>query len=154
MRLGGFWGITGPMLVIATKQNGLESILPMLNAVSSNREIITDLKSELVYLLHAIDKIPKKYFPPDNFPTIESFDKSIRYANGKLFAEGIDEQDFYMSLATGCVIYLLKKHSKSGTNFSLELKPVSGIDDPACIDNRLTVINKGLQKGEQSPTEF
>ena len=105
MRLGGFWGITGPMLVIATKQNGLESILPMLNAVSSNREIITDLKSELVYLLHAIDKIPKKYFPPDNFPTIESFDKSIRYANGKLFAEGIDEQDFYMSLATGCVIY-------------------------------------------------
>lgn len=142
MRLGGFWGITGPMLVIATKQNGLESILPMLNAASSNREIITDLKSELVYLLHAIDKIPKKYFPPDNFPTIESFDKSIRYANGKLFAEGIDEQDFYMSLATGCVIYLLKKHSKSGTNFSLELKPVSGIDDPACIDNRLTVINK------------
>ena len=46
MRLGSFWGITAPMLVIATKQNGMESILPMLNAVSTNKEIITDLKSE------------------------------------------------------------------------------------------------------------
>lgn len=142
MRLGGFWGITAPMLVIATKQNGMESILPMLNAVSTNKEIITDLKAELVYLLHAVDKIPKKYFPPDNFPTIENFDKSIRYANGKLYAEGVDEQDFYMSLATGCVIYLLKKHSKSGTDFKIEIKSVSGIEDPACINNRLVVINK------------
>ena len=142
MRLGSFWGITAPMLVIATKQNGMESILPMLNAVSTNKEIITDLKAELIYLLRAVDKIPKKYFPPDNFPTIENFDKSIRYANGKLYAEGVDEQDFYMSLATGCVIYLLKKHNKSGTDFNLEIKPVSGIEDPVCINNRLVVINK------------
>ena len=142
MRLGSFWGITAPMLVIATKQNGMESILPMLNAVSTNKEIITDLKAELIYLLRAVDKIPKKYFPPDNFPTVENFDKSIRYANGKLYAEGVDEQDFYMSLATGCVIYLLKKHNKSGTDFNLEIKPVSGIEDPVCINNRLVVINK------------
>ena len=60
MRLGSFWGITAPMLVIATKQNGMESILPMLNAVSTNKEIITDLKAELIYLLRAVDKIPKK----------------------------------------------------------------------------------------------
>ena len=78
MRLGSFWGITAPMLVIATKQNGMESILPMLNAVSTNKEIITDLKAELIYLLRAVDKIPKKYFPPDNFPTVENFDKSKR----------------------------------------------------------------------------
>ena len=142
MRLGGFWGITAPMLVIAIKQNSIESILPMMKAVSTSREIITDLKVELIYLLRAIDKIPKKYFPPDNFPTIESFDKSIRCANGKLFAEGIDEQDFYMSLVTGCVIYLLKKHDKSGTDFSLKIESVNGFEDPACINNRLVVINK------------
>lgn len=62
MRLGSFWGITAPMLVIAIKQNGMESILPMLNAVSTNKEIITDLKAELIYLLRAVDKIPKSTF--------------------------------------------------------------------------------------------
>lgn len=62
MRLGSFWGITAPMLVIATKQNGMESILPMLNVVSTNKEIITDLKAELIYLLRVVDKIPKSTF--------------------------------------------------------------------------------------------
>lgn len=141
MRLGGFWGITAPMLVIATKKNGIDKIKPMIKALSENRTVINDLKSELVYLYNTANKIPKKYFVADGFATIESFDQSIRFVNGKLFSDTVDIQDFYMSFTVGCIMQMLNKHSKSGSNFRLPVKKVNTTSDAVCLENRVNVIN-------------
>lgn len=145
MKLGSFWGMTAPMLVIATKKNGIEKIKPFINVMNKSYEI-QDVKSELVFLYKALDNIPKNFYPSEATTPLKEFDSSARVINGKIYGDSIDEQEFYVSLATEFIIKLLKEHLQKGKEFNLTIEsvvlPDGSIDSRKCIQNRVNVINQ------------
>lgn len=136
MRLGSCWGLTAPMLCILVKENGVSVLEPAIDFIKVDRQIVSDVRTELLFLKKAISSVPKEYSIDGGVKPLNLFDPKIRFVNGKLYGE-IDESDFYISFVSHFLVEVLKDHFRVGTEFYLDFS-----EQREDFENRIAIIEQ------------
>lgn len=155
MRLGCYFGMTSPMILIASKKFGIDKIISFSELINRDENLIINSRKEMIYFLKSLNEIPKTFKIPTGITPIENFDPSARFVNNKLFGD-INEEDFFISFTYELIIKLLNDYYKSGKRFSLEIENVfkqdGSIDASLCSKNRLNIIN--FVRGKLAKEDF
>lgn len=127
MKIGGFWGLTAPMLVILAKNIGTEKTKDMISTINKNvnSDIIDDLRTELVYLYNAADKFPRSFsskMMPTNLVSKKTY---LTIRKGKLVglkpADNQEEllQDLYYEITVKVALDITKELYSGNQHFCL-----------------------------------
>lgn len=144
MRLGCYFGMTSPMILIASKKFGIDKVISFSELINRDKNLIINSRKEMIYFLKSLDEIPKTFKIPTGITPIENFDPSARFVNNKLFGN-VNEEDFMISFTYELIVKLLNDYYKSGKQFSLEVENVfkqdGSVDTSLCLKNRTKFIN-------------
>lgn len=135
MRLGGFWGLTAPMLLLASPPEGMLIENFKLFNTSMNRSILKDLKVELIVLSRLMDISIVSTGLKEQEMILKKYSKSAFIKKGNLLIEDFHDELLQCQLEYEIAVLLAEmiiKGEKSGNRVSLQ-GDLEGINK--CVSN-------------------
>lgn len=149
MKIGGFWGLSAPMLIILSKSVGTDKTKGMISMINKhvNQDIIDDLRTELVYLYNASDKFPRsfssKMLPQKTVTKIPYLSVKKGKLAGLRPADDEEElrRDLISEITIKVAITIVKELYAGNSHFNLPI----GATDKETRNNFVKIVNDYVQ---------